>query len=44
MAVPGLDPRIRPGCRDQEKRRAFRIRITGTKPVMTMSGPEGAGA
>jgi len=35
MAVPGLDAGINPGHPDCLKRRAFRIEITGTWPVMT---------
>jgi hypothetical protein len=35
MAVPGLDPGISPDDPDSVKRSAFRIGITGTRPVMT---------
>jgi hypothetical protein len=45
MAVPGLDPGISPGHPDAEKRNAFRLGITGTRPVMTklVSVPPGLG-
>jgi hypothetical protein len=35
MAVPGLDPGIRPGHPDQKSAELFSIGITGTRPVMT---------
>jgi hypothetical protein len=38
MAVPGLDPGIRPGHPDAVERGAPIIEITGTRPVMTLEG------